>query len=83
MGKRIQIGEPSPVRDRVVDVQDIVVQKQQSGQRLILRTGGDASLDGKVGQKRFRFWRGHRIRMTNAMKTDIAFDSVEVGTLGA
>jgi hypothetical protein len=63
-------------------------QKQQGEERLILRTGGDLSFDGQIGQERFNmavfdFRRVYPSSRPIATEAEKPFHSTEIGSLDA
>jgi len=64
-------------------VQDVPVEEQQRGQRLVLGRGGHLTLDRKRGQKARDLLCAHLTRMALAVKQDVPADPGDVRLLGA
>ena len=64
-------------------LEDGPVEEEMRGERLVLRRGGDAALDGEVREEGHDLERAHLVGMALSVEEDEAADPVDVGVLGA
>lgn len=64
-------------------VEDVAVEEEEGGERLVLGGGGDVFFDGEVGEEGLDFWGAHVFGVAFAVEEDVAFDPVAVGLFGA
>ena len=71
-----QVAGPLSAHDSVepgqFDVQDLLAEKQQRGQSLVLRGGRHLAIDRQVREERLDLCRGHVGRMAHAVEQDEA-----------
>ena len=60
----------------------MLIEEQQGGQSLVLRTRRDPPLDRQRRQERLDFGHPHLGRMSLAMKEDVATDPADIRLLG-
>jgi hypothetical protein len=69
-----------------VDTKNIAIEEEDGRQCLVLRAGGDAMLDGEIGEKGFNMGSTKRIGMLKACgsveEADVTFDPVGIAILG-
>jgi hypothetical protein len=63
-------------------MQNVVVEKQQCGQGLILSGGADPVMDGQVGEKGFNLRGVHSVGVAFVVEEDEAPDPIEVSLFG-
>jgi hypothetical protein len=66
-----------------VPFEDALVEEQQGREGLVLRTGGDAALDGEVGQEGLHFGRAHGVGVPDVVKANEPLCPIDVGLFGA
>ena len=71
------------IEPRQTDIQDVAVQEQQRGERLVLGRGGDLPVDGEPGQEAAHLAGAHLPGVPLVMEQDEATNPVDVGVLGA
>lgn len=67
---------------RNLDAEDVAVEKQERGQRLVLGRGADAVLDGEAREEALDLGRSHLARVPLAVEQDEAADPADVRSLG-
>ena len=65
-----------------MDLQDLLLEKQQGREGLVLGGGADVAVDGQVGQELVDLGGPHRGRVADAVEEDEAPDPADVGVLG-
>lgn len=60
----------------------LTVEEEEGSEGLILGGGGDASLDGEVGEEGLDFWGAHLAGVAFVVEEDEAFDPGDIGLLG-
>lgn len=64
-------------------VEDVAVEEEDGGERLVLGGGGDVLFDGEVGEEGLNFGDAHFFGVAFAVVEDVAFDPFGVGFFGA
>jgi hypothetical protein len=69
-----------------VDTKNIAIEEEDGREGLVLRAGGDAMLDGEIGEKGFDMGSAKRVGMLESrwcpMEANVAFDPIGVAILG-
>lgn len=66
-----------------IDAENVLVQKDQGIECLVLGRGSDLTVDGEIGEKFADFLRAHFAGMPLSVEEDEASDPMEIGILGA
>src|SRR5438067_1805926 len=64
-------------------IEDVLVEKEQSREGLVLSRSGDVTIDSKMAQKCRDVFFGELTRVTFAVKKNKAADPIDIGLLGA
>src|SRR5437870_8902362 len=64
-------------------IEDVLVEKEQSREGLVLGRSGDVTIDRKMAQKCRDVFFGELTRVTFAVKKNKAADPIDIGLLGA
>jgi len=74
---------PHRVDAAQVDLQHLLVQKEQGVERLVLRAGRDATVDRQVGEELLDLGGAHVTRVPFAVEEDESRDPLDIAGLGA